>query len=340
MSRFAFEPLRHDNIMNLINQYIDYIKNVRRYSARTVEIYTDAVMDFATVCGANDDEELLAALNIQEIRSYEVSLIDGRKMAAKTVNQHLSALSGFCIFLIKKGKLQSNPVSLVSRPKNRKRLPQFYSLDSMSEYFTRTEIWASAEELEAFVHNPHAKTAKRSYEKRLARLIINLLYSLGIRRSEVIGLTIGSVDFGRKVVKVRGKGDKMREIPLIASLSEEILLYLKAVEALCLGERSLKEPLLVTYSLNKIYSVYVDRAVKSELSDVKGITGQRSPHVLRHSIATELLNEGTDLHSIKEMLGHSSLATTQIYTHSSIAQLKNIYEQAHPRAKHGGKNGD
>ena len=105
-------------------------------------------------------------------------------------------------------------------------------------------------------------------------------------------------------------------------------------------ERSLKEPLLVTYTGRPLYPMYVDRAVKKELGGAKGITGRKSPHVLRHSIATELMNEGTDLNSIKEMLGHSSLATTQVYTHSSFARLKSIYEQAHPRAKNGGKHGD
>ena len=174
----------------------------------------------------------------------------------------------------------------------------------------------------------------------LVRLIISMLYSLGLRRAELIGLNIGDIDFGRNVVKVRGKGDKMREIPLIASLSEEILLYLKAVETMCGGKRSLKEPLLVTYKGSRLYPAYVDRAVKSGLKGQKGITGRKSPHVLRHSLATELMNDGTDIFSIKEMLGHSSLATTQIYTHSSIAQLKHSYEQAHPRAKNGGKNGD
>ena len=331
---------RLDKGMNLINQYVDYIKNVRRYSGRTVEIYTQVVMDYASVCGATSDKDLLSALNISEIRSYEVNLIDRRKMSAKTVNLHLSALSGFCQFLIKKEFLNSNPVALVSRPKIETRLPHFYTQESMSEYFEHTSHYASQEDLEAFLQAPVSKEGEMSYKRRLARLILSLLYSLGIRRSELINLTISNIDFGRKVVKVRGKGDKMREIPLIPSLSEEILLYLRAVEALCGVQRSLKEPLLVTYSLHRIYAAYVDRAVKSELSEVKGITGRRSPHVLRHSIATELLNEGTDLNSIKEMLGHSSMATTQIYTHSSIAQLKNIYELAHPRAKNGGKHGD
>ena len=178
------------------------------------------------------------------------------------------------------------------------------------------------------------------YEKRLARLIISCLYSMGLRRSELISLNIGDVDLGRNVAKVKGKGNKMREIPLVASLCEEILLYLKAVEVLVGGKRSLTEPLLVTYTGLRLYPVYIDRVVKSELSGCKGIAGRKSPHVLRHSLATELMNDDADLNSIKELLGHSSLATTQVYTHNTIARLKHIYKQAHPRAKNGGKNGD
>jgi integrase/recombinase XerC len=153
-------------------------------------------------------------------------------------------------------------------------------------------------------------------------------------------MCISDVDFGRNVVKVRGKGDKMREIPLVPLLSEEILLYLKAVEVMCGRKRSLKEPLFVTYNGSPLYPAYVDRAVKSALGKVGKIRGQKSPHMLRHSLATELMNEDTPLNSIKELLGHSSLAATQVYTHSSIARLKDSYERAHPRAKNGGKNGD
>ena len=327
----------------IVHQFIDYIRSVRRYSERTADIYESVLKNFYAdrqVSDDADDQKYLEVLNVSEIRTYEVNLLDDRKMSPKTVNLHLSVLSRFCDYLIRQNRLESNPVSLVSRPKIQKRLPEFYRSESMESYFSRTLVHASEEDLEAFVNDPQSEAGKRSYSNRLARLIINVLYTLGIRRSELIGLTVGNVDFGRKVVRVRGKGDKMREIPLIDSLSEEILLYLKAVEALCGGQRSLKEPLFVTYRLGKLYPMYVDRIVKEELGDVNGITGRKSPHVLRHSIATQLLDDGADLTSIKEMLGHTSLATTQIYTHSSIAQLKDIYKQAHPRAKNGGKHGD
>ena len=319
------------------------MSGIRRYSPRTADIYEAVMQDFVSVVLAGEertDDGLVAALNISELRSYQMRLLDDEKKSPKTVSQHMSVLSGFCRFLMKEGLLESNPVRLVPRPHHEKRIPVFYRKDSMDEYFSSTDYFASREDLEAFLQAPFTDVGERSYKKRLARLIINTLYSLGIRRSELIGMMVGSVDFGRKVVKIRGKGDKMREIPLIASLSEEILLYLEAVEALCGGERSLKEPLFVTYRGKPLYPVYVDRVVKSELGGVKDITGRRSPHALRHSLATELLNEGADLNSIKEMLGHSSLATTQVYTHSSIARLKDIYKLAHPRAKNGGKHGD
>ena len=326
--------------MKIISDYIDYIATVRRYSKRTVAIYEYVLNDYAATVSASDDGEMIAALNVSELRSYEMSMMDARKMAPKTVGLHMSVLSSFCKYLIKKGLIESKPVARVSRPRQQKRLPEFFRAEAMQSYFEYTQHNADQQALDSFIQAPASDSGKIAYEKRLARLIVNILYSLGIRRSELVGLKIGDIDFGRKVVKIHGKGDKMREIPLVASLSEEILLYLKAVETMCGGERSLKEPLLLTYRMNPIYPVYVDRTIKSELADVEGITGRRSPHVLRHSLATGLLNDGSDLHSIKEMLGHSSLATTQIYTHSSIAQLKNIYEQAHPRAKNGGKHGD
>ena len=327
----------------ITDSYISYVKTVKRYSQRTVQLYDDVIRRYAEVTLGTvepDDSDLLGSLNVSQIRSYQVHLMDKEKLSPKTVRLHLSALSGFCRYLMKEGLIRSNPVRLLPKPKVEKRLPQYYRKDVLDDYFRNSELNASEEYLEQFISIPHTEPGKKLYEDRLARLVISMLYGTGLRRGELISLDLGDVDFGRKVVKVVGKGNKMREIPLIVSLCEEILLYLKAVEALTDGKRSLKSPLLMTYSGNRLYPAYVDRTVKRELGDVKGITGRRSPHVLRHSLATELMNEEADLNSIKEMLGHSSLATTQVYTHSSFARLKNIYEQAHPRAKNGGKHGD
>ena len=327
----------------ITDSYISYVKTVKRYSQRTVQLYDDVIRRYAEVTLGTvepDDSDLLGSLNVSQIRSYQVHLMDKEKLSPKTVRLHLSALSGFCRYLMKEGLIRSNPVRLVPKPKVEKRLPQYYRKDVLDDYFRNSELNASEEYLEQFISIPHTKPGKKLYDDRLARLVISMLYSTGLRRGELISLDLGDVDFGRKVVKVVGKGNKMREIPLVVSLCEEILLYLKAVGALTHEDRSLKSPLLMTYSGNRLYPAYVDRTVKRELGDVKGITGRRSPHVLRHSLATELMNEQADLNSIKEMLGHSSLATTQVYTHSSFARLKNIYERAHPRAKNGGKHGD
>ena len=317
---------------------------VRRYSVRTVSIYEGVLADYLSYVSRQaeitSDKEFADAFNVSELRSYVVHMMDGKEpKSARTVNLHLSALSGFCRYLMQQGLLKSNPVKLVTKPKTEKRVPQFYRKDAMEDYFAFSKHYLE-DEYEAFLDAWNTGSGKETYSHILERVIISTLYSLGIRRSELIGMCVADVDFGRNVVKVRGKGDKMREIPLVPLLSEEILLYLKAVEAMCGRKRSLKEPLFVTYDGSPLYPKYVDRAVKSALGSVRSIRGQKSPHVLRHSLATELMNEDTPLNSIKELLGHSSLAATQVYTHSSIARLKDIYEHAHPRAKNGGKHGD
>jgi integrase/recombinase XerC len=318
----------------LIDEYITYVKEVRRYSPRTCELYSDILKEFSEFC----DREILESLTPSMIRSYEVYLLDSRKEDPRTVNLHLSVLSGFCKFLMKNGHLKSNPARVVSRPKVEKRLPVFYREESMKDYFDRTEHDASEETLSLITGDD--KVSKQLYSRRLSRLIVSMLYSTGMRRSELIGLSIGNVDFSRKVMKVRGKGDKTREIPLVPSLCNEISLYLQSVETIEGRARSATDPLLVTVTGSKLYPVFVDRVIKSELGQVGSITGRKSPHVLRHSLATELLNEGSDLNSIKELLGHSSLAATQVYTHNSVEKLKKVYLTAHPRAKSGGKNGD
>ena len=160
-----------------------------------------------------------------------------------------------------------------------------------------------------------------------------------MRRSEIVGLRRSDFDPGRKVFTVLGKGDKMREIPVPASVCQEILLYLERIRKefpdVPEGGR-----FFLTDAGQPIYPELVNETVHEELDGVEGFTGRKSPHVLRHSLATHLLNNGADLNSIKEILGHSSLAATQVYTHNSFEQLKDTYLTAHPRAKNGGKNED
>ena len=346
----------------MIERYLTYLSTVRRYSSRTIDIYRAVLEEFSAFAsvdassgkgsarqnfalrahpsqpagwappvheatggyGSAGQTLAAASLDVQTVRSYEVYLMDEKKESAKTVNLHLSVLSGFCKFLMKQGMLESNPVRLVSRPKQEKRLPVFYREESMQDYFERTK----------------GVLEYGKYEDQLERMILGLLYGTGIRRSELISLNRDSVDYARRVLRVRGKGDKMREIPLTPSLCDEILLYLQSVDSLKCADQAPEAPLLQTPRGGRLYPVYVDRAVKAALGQVGSISGRKSPHVLRHTLATELLDGGTDLNSIKELLGHSSLAATQVYTHNSIERLKSVYKSAHPRAKNDGNYGD
>ena len=196
------------------NKFLSYLRDVRRYSERTCSIYSEVLDEFVRFCEGSEDFGTL--MNVNAIRAYEVYLMDTRKLSSRTVSQHLSVLSSFCRFLIKQNVIQSNPVHLVKRPKVEKRLPVFYKDQSMEAYFEGTK------------GDPEFGTL----EQKLHRLIISMLASCGLRRAELISLNVGSVDFGRSVLRVTGKGDKMREIPLIPSLCEEISLYLKAVSSL------------------------------------------------------------------------------------------------------------
>lgn len=345
----------------LTDDFLLYIMGVRRYSRRTQEIYAGILKEFNEYAASYslpqepaasqegkvnaDVDFILRAMDKTIIRNYEVYLSDERKLNARTINQHLSVLSSFCRWLMGQGLLKCNPVKLVSRPKCEKRLPVFYRQDSMEDYFRETLPSVDGESLKALENvagslhdgtptsSSAYKLASDLYSRRLRRMIISTLYETGMRRAELISLRIGSIDFSRRIITVRGKGNKMREIPLTPALSKEILLYLKAAEAIVGRERTANEPFLITLTGAGVYPVLVDRAVKSELGNVDSITGRKSPHVLRHTLATELLNDGSDLYSIKELLGHSSLAATQVYTHNTIEKLKSVYLNAHPRAR-------
>ena len=321
----------------MIEDYIAYIRDVRRYSPRTQVLYADALESFRSFVAGAPQDDTTSDLIPSRIREYEAHLIE-IGMKPRTVHLHMSALSGYCNYLIKQGKLKSNPVRTVKRPKMEKRLPEYYTEGAMEAYLRQSEHAAGEEELNILLStDPQSTLAKELYERRLRRLIISILYNAGIRRAEIITLQHKSLDRGRNTLRVKGKGDKMREIPLIPSLVQEISLYLNAASFMAPGVQGPEDPLLVTEKGKPLYPAWVDRAVKQELDGQEGITGRKSPHVLRHSLATALLEEGTDLNAIKEMLGHSSLAATEVYTHNSVERLKAQYMNAHPRAKNEDK---
>ncbi len=300
------------------------------------------------------DEEVLEALRFPLIRGYVASLLD-RNLDARTVNLHLSALSTFCNYLVKQGKLHSNPVKEIVRPKEKKRLPSFYTPDILEKYFeSPPDIESDGTE----DNSGKPASAKTVYSAVRNRLIVALLFGTGLRRAEAASLRTGDIDLSRKTINIIGKGNKQRMIPLPDSLCQEIEDYLllrdEFISEVCssgalarsggqsgeekvflpdAGGRPGTDAFFLTDSGKPVYLEFLNHVVKSELSGIEGISGRKTPHTLRHSYATALLNNGADLNSIKEVLGHSSLAATEVYTHNSFEKLKEIYKTAHPRAK-------
>ncbi|MBR2947248.1 MAG: tyrosine-type recombinase/integrase [Bacteroidales bacterium] len=319
----------------MLLKFLDYIRFERRYSERTCKIYRDALRAFFRYIYSDrmgdmkddefvfslSEEEVLESLTYINVRSFIAeSLEEG--LSARSVNLQLSALSSFCSWLLSVGKLDSNPVKKVTRPKESRRLAEFYTQSSLDEYFKSYGIDGTQE-----------ASRNLSFHKYRNFVLLLLIYSTGMRRSEVVALRQENFDAQRALFRIKGKGDKLREIPVPDSICKEILLYLERIQE---EFPSLQRgAFFVTDSGQNIYPEFVNKVVHEELNGQKGFSGKKSPHVLRHSLATHLLNNGADLNSIKEMLGHSSLAATQVYTHNSFETLKRAYITAHPRAKEG-----
>ncbi len=326
--------------MQEIDEYIDWLQGVKRRSPRTLELYRAAVEDFVAWFG-NEETLLEKAINVTQLRNWRHDLLVTRNLATRTVNLHLSAMSGFCKFLLHRGKIKENPFEMMDasgksavdsvklKGEDEKRVA-FFTDDVLEKYFEETKALADGTYLELY---NDGKAHKDAYDAVTRRMIISFLYGTAVRRAELISLKIGDLDFGRGLLKVFGKGSKTREVAVAPALAAEIRNYLKTVEMMVSGgPRPASDNLFVTFSGEPLYPVYVDRAVKKELGDRPGFKGHKSPHVLRHSLATELLTEGADIYSVGKFLGHSSIAATQIYTHGDINQLKKVYGEAFPRA--------
>ena len=305
----------------LKENFIRYLEVERRYSPRTVRLYDAAVTDYFAFLEESDPTPEL--MTPQYIRSFIARGLDSG-LSARTLNLRLSALSTWCNWLLREGLLDSNPVHKVPRPKQEKKLPQFYTEKAIDNYFDESR--RRVEE------HPDDFPLLRN------RMMMVILYATGMRRAELCALKQTDFDPNRRIFRVLGKGDKLREITVPALICQEISLYLEKV-----GEAHPDNPegwFFLTDRGAPLYLAFVDNLVRKELAGEEGFSGRKSPHVLRHSLATHLLNRGADLTSIKEVLGHSSLAATQVYTHNSFEQLKKTYLTAHPRAKNGGKHGN
>ncbi len=303
--------------MSYTDEYIDYLRVQKRYSSRTQELYRRYIDEFSEYCVMQEGEDIIMMLKRDIIRGFIASGMDSG-LSSATINLKISAISGFCRFLVKRGHLKANPVDSIPRPKKSHPIPEFYTQDSLLDYF-------------------NTPLPDSSYRNVRNRMVVSMLYTTGMRRAELASLTIGDVDFDRLVIRVCGKGDKMREIPVEASFIAELKSYLEVLNETFPDLEN--RHLFLTNSGQPFYLSFVNKVVKEELQGAAGILGKKSPHKLRHSIATHLLNNGADLNSIKEVLGHSSLAATQVYTHNSFEQLKKAFLTAHPRAKKGGNYG-
>jgi len=298
----------------LKENFIRYLEVERRYSPRTVALYDEAVTQYYAFL--EEAEPTADALTTQNVRSFIAHGLD-TGLGARTMNLKLSALSTWAQWLLRQGLLDANPVRKVPRPKQDKKLPVFYTEKAIDNYFDESR--RNVEE------HPDNFALLRN------RMMMVVLYATGMRRAELCALKITDFDPNRRLFRVLGKGDKLREIPVPALICQEISLYLEKM-----GEAYPDNPegkFFLTDKGAPLYLAFADNVVRNELAGVEGFTGKKSPHVLRHSLATHLLNRGADLTSIKEILGHSSLAATQVYTHNSFEQLKKTYLTAHPRAK-------
>lgn len=292
-----------------ISAFTDHLKFEKRYSAHTVRSYHDDLIQFSdylvTSFGSMPVPDVSAAI----IRSWLASLKSGG-MASRSINRKISTLKSFFKFLIRSGKLKKNPLASIVSPKVSKRLPAFVDegdLDTLFRHVAFDEGW----------------------DGYTGRLAMQILYGLGIRLSELVNCRESQVDFGNSQIKILGKGNKERIIPVNAVLLGGIREYMQK-------KRTEFEEFDSTYLLvngkgKKLYPKYVYRLTTKYLPKVTTVK-KKSPHILRHSFATHLMNNGAELNAVKELLGHASLAATQLYTHNTIEKLKNVHKKAHPRS--------
>ncbi len=296
-------------MVNSTVNYFHYLEQEKRYSAHTLVAYKVDIQQFSDYLYEQFETEDLLFASSQMVRSWLASLIDDG-MFRSSLNRKLSTLKSYYKYCLQAGLIQKNPLSRIKTVRNDRTLPAFIEENSLKTVF-----------------NDHLTGA--DFAGLRDTLIMLLLYTTGIRLSELIGLRHQDVDTFNDQIRVIGKRNKQRLVPMLRETREAYLAYCEAKTRIFGPDMPVG--VLVTDKGRGVYPKYVYRRVTHYLGQVT-TRGKKSPHVLRHSFATHMLDHGADLNAIKEMLGHASLSATQVYTHNTIEKIKSIYKQAHPKA--------
>ncbi len=296
--------------MEIFQAFTDYLSLERKYAKHTVQAYLADISSFAVFFEEHFGVVAIATADYVQIRRWIIDLSDSG-LSNRSINRKIASLKAYYKFLLKTEQLSVNPLAKHRALKTAKKI----------------QIPFSEQEVLDVVHGLEDGEGFRDLRDKL---IVELFYATGMRRAELVSLEVADIDFSNKQLKVLGKRNKERYVPLLPSVLETLRQYLVVREGLV--SQGLGLPLLLTEKGCKIYETLVYRVINGYFSRVSS-KEKKSPHILRHSFATHLLNEGANLNAVKELLGHSSLASTEVYTHHNIKQLHKVYDNAHPRNK-------
>ena len=284
-------------------KFIQYISSERRFSEHTIQSYQTDLQQFLNYLDSEFDIQELDKVNFQIIRTWIVSLLENG-ISPRSVKRKISTLKSYFRFLIRDSIIKENPMSRIIAPKSTTKLPVFMPQNEIENLLNKLQF-------------------EDNFLGKRNKLIIELFYVTGIRLSELINIQVKDIDFINESIKIFGKRNKERIIPLSKNMAHAIQEFISS--------HNLQHFLFTNNDAKKLYTKLVYRVVNKYIGEISSIS-KKSPHILRHTFATHMLNNGADINAIKDLLGHANLSATQVYTHNTIEKIKSVYNQAHPRA--------